>query len=180
MQIKYSNIGTIEPVLLADAKAWLKAEDYDTDDAMITSLITGVRGLVEEFTGLSLVDKTIEYFEDDVCELTNDAGRIEVALPYPEHDTIVEVKVDGTEVTDYVSTGLTRKIITLNNTFSTGLISDKGLYIKYTTLANCQEGIRQAMLKQIEDVYEHRGNNFEGSIAQLNENCFAYTNIFWI
>jgi len=161
MQVKYSNIGT-EPILSADVKSWLKV-DFSDEDSLISSLITQVREIAEEFTGLSLVQKTIEYFEGDediLCDW--------IRLPYPEHNEITEVLVDGVEVTDYLSTGLTQKLIKIVS-FSETDISDKGLKVTYTTTGNCPSGVKVAMLKEIASIYEHRGNAFEGGLVNLSD-----------
>lgn len=63
---------TVEPILLADMKNWLRVEFTD-DDTLIAGLITGARELVEGFTARSLVNKgyvqtldSFPYFTDTV------------------------------------------------------------------------------------------------------------------
>jgi len=162
MQLKYSNVGE-EPLSAAVVKAWLKV-DFDTEDALITSLITGVRQKIEEFTGLALVVKTIEYFDEIIEE--------EFLLPYPEHDAISEVKVNGVISTDYTKTGLNQFIVRPNIVTTTSE-NDSGFYCKYTTTGNCPEGIKQEMLKLISEKYRKRGNTFNGSTTELNENSYS-------
>jgi uncharacterized phiE125 gp8 family phage protein len=48
----------VEPVSLADAKAWMRIV-YDTDDSMIEDLITSARLHLEKISGLSLANKLI-------------------------------------------------------------------------------------------------------------------------
>lgn len=167
MQIRYSNIGEVEPISASELKTWMKV-DVNEEDSLISTLITQVRGLAEEFTGLSLIDKTIEYFEDDE-DIINDW----VKLPYPEHDEIEEVKVDGVAVTDYYETGLTQKIIKISS-FTTSDVKDKGLYVKYTTTGTCAGGVKLAMLKGISEAYEKRGNTFEGGLFKLDDSFKGY------
>lgn len=166
MQLKISNEGT-EPVTSDEVKLYCKI-DYDVDDTLITSLITSCRQRIERFTGLALVSKTIEYFEDDLSEN-------EFELPYPEHDEIQEVKLNGVATTDYVKTGLSAFILslTVKTNTSTEPTTDRGLYIKYTTTGNCEEGIKNEILRLINEYYEHRGNTFEGSITELTENSYC-------
>lgn len=166
MQIKYSSIGT-EPVSLAEAKSWLKA-DYDDEDILISTLISGIRGLAEEVTGLSLVAKTIEYFEEDI-EIISDW----VKLPYPEHDAITEVKVNGEVTTDYYTTGLTQKLIKANGISSTDE-NDLGLYVKYTTLGSVPTGFKLAFLKELAEVYEKRSSSSEVSLTTTTSNFHNY------
>jgi uncharacterized phiE125 gp8 family phage protein len=171
MQIKYSDIGAVEPLLIAEVKAYLKV-DFTDEDSLVTNMITQVRELAEEFTGLSLIDKTIEYFEED-----EDALWYWIKLPYPEHDAITEVVVDGTEVTDYLQTGLTQKLIKIAS-FTTTSVEDKGLKVTYTTTGYCANGVKLALLKGIAEDYEKRGNTFEGSLAELSDNFKGYLSQF--
>jgi len=162
MQIKQTITGS-EQVTLSDAKVYLKV-DYTDEDTLITSLIKGIREQVELFTGLALVAKTVEYFDEEIPET--------IVLPFPEHLAIVEVKLNGSISTDYYKTGLSQFIITPQfSVASQG--SEHGIYIKYTTTGYCPEGIKLEMLKILDDKYRNRGNTFEGSISELNENAYA-------
>ena len=171
MQIRYSDIGTTEPILSSEVNSWLKV-DFDTEDTLINSLITQVRELAEEASGLALVAKTIEYFEEDADTLSD-----WIKLPYPEHNEITEVIVDGSEVTDYLQTGLTQKLIKIYS-FSTTSVANQGLKVTYTTLGTCPEGVKLAMLKSIAETYEKRGNTFEGSAVKLTDNFYNYLSQF--
>lgn len=48
-----------EPVILSEAKAWLKVDGTD-EDAIITALIVAARRMCENYTGLSFVTQTRE------------------------------------------------------------------------------------------------------------------------
>lgn len=171
MQIKYSNIGATEPITATELKSWLKI-DFADEDALISSLITQVREIAEEASGLALIDKTIEYFEDSL-DIIEDW----VKLPYPQHNAIVEVKVNGTATTDYFKTGLTQFKIK-----ATGIETidgdDNGLYVKYTTLAICPNGVKLAMLKLLAENYDKRHNTFEGSLSKGMDNFYNYLQQF--
>lgn len=52
-----------EPILLAEAKAWLRV-DTSSEDAAIASLITTARGIVETHTGRALVTQTWRIVRD--------------------------------------------------------------------------------------------------------------------
>lgn len=162
MQIKKVITGT-EPITSAEVKTYCKI-DYTDEDTLITALISGVREHVELFTGLSLIATTIEYFDEEIDE--------EITLPFPEHLSVDEVKIDGVVSTAYTKTGLSQYIITPNTTVSSGG-TDKGIYIKYKTSGVCPSGIKNEMLKIIDEKYRNRGNTFEGSISELNENAYA-------
>jgi hypothetical protein len=171
MQIKYSNVGSTEPITAAEVKSWLKV-DFSDEDTLIGSLITQVREIAEEASGLALIDKTIEYFEEDIDIILN-----WVKLPYPNHNAIVEVKVNGTATADFVKSGLTQFLIKVNGVTAIDG-TDNGLYVKYTTLANCPAGVKLAMLKCIAESYEKRGNTFEGGLVKLTDNFYNYLQQF--
>jgi hypothetical protein len=162
MQIKETITGS-EPLTSVEVKAYLKV-DFTTDDTLIGTLITGVRQHIEQFTGLSLIAKTIEYFDEEIEE--------EIKLPHPEHLAITEVKLNNVVSTSYVKTGLTQFIIKTNDTSVTGA-NDYGFYCKYTTTGTCPQAIKNEMLKLLDEKYRNRGNTFEGAISDLSENCYA-------
>jgi len=169
MQIRYSSIET-EPITQSEVKSWLKV-DFATEDTLIDSLITQVREIAEQASGLSLVVKTIEYFEEDADILSD-----WIKLPYPEHDSITEVVVDGSVVTDYLESGLTQKLIKISS-FQTD-VANQGLKVTYTTKGTCPDGVKLAMLKSIAETYEKRGNTFEGSLVKLTDNFYNHISQF--
>lgn len=162
MQLKLGTV-TTEPITLSEAKAWLKV-DYADEDTLISMLISGVREQVEAFTGLGIVARTIEYFDEEIAE--------EIVLPYPEHLAITEVKINNVVSTAYKKTGLTQFIVYPESTYLSGE-NEQGIYIKYTTAGVCPTGLKLEMLKIIDEKYRNRGNTFEGSITELNENAYA-------
>ncbi len=162
MQIKETITGT-EPITVAEVKLYLKI-DFTTDDVLIGTLITGVRQQIEQFTGLGLIAKTIEYFDEEIEE--------EIRLPFPEHLEIIEVKLNGTVSTGYIKTGLSQFIIKPND-ISVTAANDYGFYCKYKTTGTCKQAIKNEMLKLMDEKYRNRGNTFEGAISDLSENCYA-------
>jgi uncharacterized phiE125 gp8 family phage protein len=175
MDIRYSAITGTEPLTPAEVKSWLKV-DFDTEDTLITSLITQVRELAEEAAGLALIAKTIEYYENDrdiLCDW--------IKLPYPVHNEITEVKLDGTGLTSesYSKTGLNQFLIKVTGTTTaTDTLNDSGLFVKYTTKDTTIAGIKLAMLKEIAEIYEKRGNTFEGGLVKLTSNFYNYLSQF--
>ena len=143
-QIKKTVTGT-EPILLADMKVYLKV-DYTTDDTLITAMITAAREQAELYCNRSFVVQTVEYSE---VNWTNP-----IKLPYPNHNAITEVKLDGTLTTDYTKTGLTQFVVTMTANTS----GDKELYIKYTTLGSPTESEKNALKKIVADMYESRNS----------------------
>lgn len=155
---------TTEPITLAEAKTYLKATDYTDEDTLISSLITSVRAQVEQFTGLAITVKDIEYFDEEIAD--------EIHLPFPAHDSITELKINGEVSTAYRKTGLSQFIIMPNETYASQE-ADSGIYIKYKTKGTLPDGMKIEMLKIIDEKYRNRGNTFEGSITELNENAYA-------
>lgn len=162
MQLKLGTV-SVEPITLSEAKTYLKV-DYSDEDTIIGMLISGVREQVEAFTGLGIVARAIEYFNDEIPE--------EIALPYPEHTAITEVKINNVVSTAYKKTGLSQFIIYPESTYLSGE-DQQGIYINYTTAGTCPIGLKLEMLKIIDEKYRNRGNTFEGSISELNENAYA-------
>lgn len=163
MQIKKTITG-VEPITLSEAKLHLKA-DYNDEDSLISLLISSVRESLEKFTGLSLIASQIVYFDEEIED--------EIKLPYPEHDAISEVKLNGEVSTSYTKTGLTQFIISPLATYVSTAISERGIKVTYTTTGNCPEGLKVCMLKAIDEAYRNRGNTFEGSITDLSENTYS-------
>lgn len=163
MQIKETITGT-EPISATEAKSWLKV-DFSTDDTLIGMLITAVREAAEKYTGLSLIAKTIEYFDEAPDSI--------VKLPFPEHLEITEVKINNVVTTGYLKTGLTQFIIDISPVFQSSTDNDNGLYVKYKTTGTCPTGLKALMLKEIDEQYRNRGNTFEGAIVDLSANFYA-------
>ena len=160
MDIKRTTIdGSSEPVTVTEVKSYLKI-DFTDDDTLIETIISGVREMAEELTGLSLIPSTIVYFEDSDYD-------DEIRLPYPEHSAVTAVTQNGDDIlSDCIITGETEKVVKLPYIYD-------GIKITYTTLGTCPAGVKLALLKAIADIYEKRGNTFEGAIAELSENSIA-------
>ncbi len=156
-----------EPITSADVKLYSKI-DYSTEDSLITNLITAVRQQIEKFTGLSLVVSTCVAYWDYLPE--------EVELPYPEHDQITEVQINGEVSTSYTQKGLTRLRVIPYATYSVGIESTEtasSLKVTYTTLGTCPQIIKNEMLRLLDEKYRNRGNTFVGSTVNLSENTYA-------
>ena len=160
MDIKRTTIdGSSEPVTATEVKSYLKI-DFTDDDTLIETIISGVREMAEQKTGLSLIPSTIVYFEDSDYD-------DEIRLPYPEHNDVTEIIQNSEDITaDCIITGETEKVVKLPYIYD-------GIKITYTTLGTCPSGVKLALLKAIADIYERRGNTFEGAIAELSENSIA-------
>ena len=149
MQVKYSDIGD-EPISVAEAKSYMRVAISD-DDTFIGNVITQARELIEEITNRSLVVKTVQVFYPDP-DLT-------ITLPFPEHDEITAVSLDGTDVlSDIYTTGLTQKIITIPSMSSSISADSSGLFVTYTTTGEVPSGLKDVIYKVIQEMYDNRGN----------------------
>ena len=136
-----------EPVLLADAKLYMKVESSDTvDDDLITAMITAARRMVESYTGMNMVAREV------VAIINNKNGG--VYLPYGPIGTITSIKdYDDTELTtdQYKVIGSQFKQIDwpcyeyLKVTYTGG----------YTT---CPAELVNAIKAQVLFLYENRGD----------------------
>ena len=87
----------IEPVSLAEQKAWLRVDDAREDD-IIAALVTSARVLVEKATRLCLITQTWRFTLDGWPHSTADRGprwlnRVEVRLPIAPFQSVVAVRV---------------------------------------------------------------------------------------
>lgn len=126
-----------EPVTVAQAKSYMSVTSSDYDD-LIEELITVARQRVEQFTHLSLVEKTVNLYVE-VCK--------PVSLPYQPLGSITSVKVvqgqldDGNP--DYLTLEATNKDYILIGDDICELHSNySGIHeIIYTTAAKSEAGL---------------------------------------
>jgi uncharacterized phiE125 gp8 family phage protein len=72
MLLRLSTPPAIEPVSLAEAKAWV-SQDTSVDDTIITLLISAARQYVEQATGRALITQTWQAIEPEWPRLWTDA-----------------------------------------------------------------------------------------------------------
>lgn len=149
-----------EPITLAQAKSQLKI-DFTTDDTLLTALISAARAQIEQYTGISLVEREVI----TLCKLTGDNW---FELPYgPVVGTpvISTVSIGGSTpetLTDFDIVGTDFKLVSpgVNDICYPFLITyDTG----YT---NVPEGLIEAVLHQTAYLYEHRGD--ESAIDKIS------------
>lgn len=86
MVTKIKTAPSAEPILLADAKLWMKVDSDTTDDTLITSLIKAARIYCESITGRTLITQTWYYYLDRFpCENY-------IKLPKPPLQSVTSVK----------------------------------------------------------------------------------------
>lgn len=91
---------SVEPITLADAKAFLKLDDFTEDDDYISTLISAAREFCEDFTKTLFVRReVVEYFDN-----THLLSR-SIALSYVADEfTSLEIKSNGVFATVLAST----------------------------------------------------------------------------
>ena len=172
LNIKKTVTGT-EPISLEDAKLWLRV-DGDSDDDLITSLITQTRELVEQYLNISIVDTTLE---------VEASPRIELVLPFGPVQSI-------TSVTDQDSNDVTYTWNGFYISFESPVYSVTGGNTGYVTtvttydagLGTIPAGLNLGLLEMLAWLYENRGDSSGFMMALYqNQNLQPYrSNNVWI
>ena len=156
----FDDSGVTEPVTVVDVKAYAKIDTGTADDTILGYLITTARQQCEDFTGISIISRTVTAY------LTNRCGGI--FFPYGPVKSITSITdQDGNALvadTDYKIAGtswpqlLWPKWDNLVAVYTTG----------YTTLP---QEIKTAILQQTFYLYENRGESAvisrSGIVAEL-------------
>jgi len=159
-----------EPVTVAELKAYIMNR-YDPTDQDIASeldsVITAARELAEQYCNRSFVVQEIEYTEyikgcwsDDVPEFI---------LPFPNHLTVDQVKVNDEVTSDYTVIGLNKMTVQFTSRYFTTGTEGTKFYIKYTA-GECPYMAKQAIMQIAKDMYENKG------ATAMNANGFNLLN----
>jgi uncharacterized phiE125 gp8 family phage protein len=161
-----------EPITLAEAKAHCRV-DFTDDDALLTSLITASRAVIEDYCHVSLVQKSITLTIEAAESLRSIYAQPfqvrqnfnEFELPYGpvrSVDAVTSIDSDGFTViacilnSDYFLAGTAFKSIKILNNFTNNIL----VYtVGYATLP---AALRLAILNEILYRYENRGD--EGAV----------------
>lgn len=156
----FDDSAVTEPVALQEAKDYAKIDVGTADDAIITYLITTARQQCEDFTGISIVGRTVTTY------ITNRCGG--VFLPYGPVKSITSITdQDGNALVadqDYKIAGKSFPQILWPKWDNMTVVYTTG----YTTLP---QEIKSAILQQIFYLYENRGESAvisrSGVVAEL-------------
>lgn len=146
-----------EPVTLAEMKKYLRldgsedespGDEFDYDDELIEELITEARIWIEGFTGLHLVEKSLQVV------LLNQAGGIEI--PGPVTGDIVIKNKDGETIDaeDYVFIG--SQFPKLMTTFCDRITLE---YTAGYSSETIPRGLKIAIRAYVADHFEYRGDD---------------------
>jgi uncharacterized phiE125 gp8 family phage protein len=150
-----SSSGTVsitEPLTLNQAKAWMKVT-VDDDDDLITELISEARGVCEDITGLSFVERTV------TAELRNDLGG--VCLPYGPVTAI-------TSMYDSDAVEITSDNYTIQGDLNKRILNPVSCYLKVIYTAGyyvLPKQLKTALKMQLTWMYTHRGDDIVSEVA---------------
>ncbi len=139
--VVFSDEGS-EPVTLVDMLAWGKI-DQNTDNSLISALITTARIMCEQYTNTSIITRTI------VADINNANGGF--ILPYgPVTNTPTAVDWQNDAITlvwnfSQIQTPYGRMAVT----YTAGFVTVPEVY-------------KTAIMQQVLYLYEHRGDNNQG------------------
>lgn len=131
-----------EPITVAEARQYLRITTT-TQDSLISALITSARMRLEKFCNLSFGAKTIQVYYDSVNDWRE--------LPYQPFATITSVEdLDGNAL-QYEERGTVYK--------SFKCFGESGVIVTYEVLGILNEGIKEAIKREVLVGYDFRGND---------------------
>jgi hypothetical protein len=150
------SLAAVEPVTLDEVKAYAKIDTGTADDSILTDLITTAREQCEDFTGISIVNRTV------TAELNNGCGGI--YLPYGPFISLMSiVDCNAVAITDYKLSGML---------FPQLIYPHERVTLVYTAGYGLPpQRIKTAILQQTFYLYENRGESAvisrSGVVAEL-------------
>lgn len=146
LDIQFSNESLVEPVILPEARSWLKL-DVSDDDTIVTELITAARQQCEGFLNISLISRTVTAWLQ--------IGLDEIRLPYGPVKTITSVtNYKGDPIAGYqVKYELFKALDPCTEV--------KTVYDAGFNNGALPKHFKIAILNQIAWQYEHRGDETE-------------------
>jgi uncharacterized phiE125 gp8 family phage protein len=163
MSLQLNTPPAAEPVTLSQAKAWLRVESGDDEDALITSLIGAARARAEWHTGRAFITQGWTLWLDRASVLA------EIPLPPLQAVSAVTLYMqdDSARVLDpgqyRVDTVSDPGRVALKPDIRAGLRGLNALSIAFTAgygdAADVPAPIAQAILQILASLYEHRGGD---------------------
>ena len=173
-----SDIGT-EPLTLAVMSQFLKYEDNQTaENTLISSMISSVRTILEQRTGLVFAEKEFEVHFDP-----SDYPFVIPVYPIISVDSMVAIDYKGTETdltpnTDYYKTGMYEIDLIVNSLLNYDVMAESDKY-KDRYKVTCKAGygdddtetlpvaLLNAMQSQVFQWYQNRDDFHEGNVLGL-------------
>lgn len=186
-RVLYSRVTTqptFEPVTSSEAKTHLRVE-YTYDDTYISNLITAARQRCEMYAGLSIPTQT-RLLELDSFPSDDDTP---IILPYGPVASISSVAYtdedgaaqtwSGTLYSADISSELCRLYPTVDESYPDTDESNKSVRITYVagySQANTPMLIKQAVLLEVGNLYENRG---DGDMSQAARSLLDFVKVYW-
>jgi hypothetical protein len=167
IDFKLTNDGTVtEPVTLATAKLYARAQTGTTEDDLFNMFITSARMAIEKLTGLSLIAKTAKItFEAPVGMFSLPHGPVK-ASPAPVYKDSQNNVITPT-VLGYDYPVIQDELNGVNTAeYSVGF-------------SNVPEELKVALLDQVVFLYENRGDNSDTATvcSKAQKICQRYSRI---
>jgi hypothetical protein len=150
MKINITEKTAVEPVSLAEAKAWMRV-DYGSEDAIITSLIKTARTALERYLGISIIEKEITINAVGVW--------LPFAIPYQPVLSVDVIKVNDSEIDTP-----TDLVIRSNN------VQTVNIELEYTAgFTTVPEPLKHAIKEMVHFYFDNRGSiaSIPGSVLPL-------------
>ena len=179
MNIRIKTDLEAEPLILAVMSQFLKYEDNQTaENTLISSMISSVRTILEQRTGLVFAAKTFEVHFDP-----SDYPFVIPVYPIISVDSMVAIDYKGTETsltlnTDYYKTGLYEIDLIVNSLLNYDVMAESDKY-KDRYKVTCKAGygdddtetlpvaLLNAMQSQVFQWYQNRDDFMEGNVLGL-------------
>jgi uncharacterized phiE125 gp8 family phage protein len=147
-----------EPVTLDQAKAWLRVESGNDEDALLSALIPAARARAEWHTGRAFVSQRWTLWLD------RSDGRIELPLPPLQSiESVTFYAPDGGAIVLESNAYAVAGQYLLLDTPPTGLRAANGIAVAFTAgygeASDVPPAISQAILALVAALYEHRGGD---------------------
>lgn len=145
--------GVAELISIEDVKEWA-AIDTDLDDAVIASIISSAREMVESFISKDLISKNRLLFTSEMDDKVNHI----VVLPYNAKDGTITVKAEGNllvEGSDYEVVGIGGKYIKFNTLLENILVEYESQPINSASELDLANSATKVLIEQI---YNNRAN----------------------
>jgi len=179
-EISYTPL--VEPITLAQAKAWCLI-DFTDDDTLITSLITQSRKAIENYCNISIVPKTITLTARNPMPFNADLNILNFRWdatffgwpinyqwtelpwgPVASVSSVTAIDTAGaitvlTNNSDYYLSGQAFKQMRVNMWYDQ-------LIIIYSTPYFCPDALQEAILNEIAFRYQNRGSGLNRYAAQ--------------
>ena len=179
MNIRIKTDLEAEPLTLAVMSQFLKYEDNQTaENTLISSMISSVRTILEQRTGLVFAAKTFEVHFDP-----SDYPFVIPVYPIISVDSMVAIDYQGTETdltlnTDYYKTGMYEIDLIVNSLLNYDVMAESDKY-KDRYKVTCKAGygdddtetlpvaLLNAMQSQVFQWYQNRDDFHEGNVLGL-------------